>query len=248
LILLLLGTAAGAHTSPMPRLLTLILLLATATASTAQPETDMPRRLAACNACHGERGEGKVGNEYYPHLAGKPAGYLRSQLQAFRDRRRAYPQMNWLMRNMGDAYLDQIASYYAALPPRSSAERVAMTSDDADRARELVERGDPDRGVPACSACHGADLAGLEPAVPALLGLPPDYTIAQLGAWRTGARTATAPDCMAAVARALDPRDLRRLGEWLASQGASHSLKPSPAGSFVLPVPCGLVPTGEVWP
>lgn len=203
------------------------------------PPDDMPMRLAACNACHGSDGEGTTGNEYYPHLAGKPTGYLLSQLQAFRDGRRIYPQMNWLMRNMGDQYLAWIADYYARLPPRSSAVPVPMAPADAQRARQLVAHGDPRRGVPACASCHGDDLAGLEPGVPALLGLPPDYITAQLGAWRTGTRTATAPDCMAKIARALDPADFRRLGNWLASQGAGGSLAPAPAESFTLPRDCG---------
>lgn len=202
----------------------------------------MPARLAACNVCHGASGEGREGNEYYPHLAGKPAGYLMTQLRAFRDGRRRYAQMNWLMRNMDDAFLESIAAYYADLPPHSSARRIEMASADEARARQLVERGDPGRGLPACANCHGVDLAGLEPGVPALLGLPPDYVIAQLGAWRMGTRVATAPDCMASIAEALDPGDYRKLGEWLASQGAERSLAPAPAGSFALPIACGSLP------
>lgn len=222
----------------MTRILTLLLLLA-GNALASDPDAAMRERLAACNVCHGEQGEGRPGNEYYPHLAGKPSGYLLSQLQAFRDGQRLYPQMNWLMRNMGDAYLKRTAVYYASLPPRSSAQSVTMSADDAARARELVERGDPERGVAACSACHGVDLAGMAPSVPGLLGLPPDYIIAQLGAWRVGTRSAASPDCMAEVARSLDHGDFRRLGQWLASQGTEYSLPPAAAGSFVLPVACG---------
>jgi len=220
----------------------LLLILVSTTGLASTPDADMQTRLAACNVCHGEKGEGRTGNEYYPHLAGKPSGYLMSQLQAFRDGRRLYPQMNWLMRNIGDAYLSRIADYYAALPPRSSAQPIAMAQDDAARARALVERGDSGRGVAACSACHGTDLAGIEPGVPALLGLPPDYVVAQLGAWRQGTRRALEPDCMAEVARALDPADYRRLGQWLATQGSSRSLPPARAASFELPVDCGVQP------
>lgn len=228
---------------------TLILLLALVSGVVrAEPASDMAERLAACAACHGEQGEGRAGNEYYPHLAGKPSGYLLPQLKAFRDGRRHYAQMNWLMRNMDDTYLARIAGYYASLPPQSSAQPVAMMAADAARARELVERGDPARGVPACATCHGEDLSGLEPGVPALLGLPPDYVIAQLGAWRIGTRSATTPDCMADIAKALDPGDFRRLGEWLASKGATHSLPPAVAGSYALPVACGDLPTREVQP
>lgn len=210
--------------------------------SVAASADDFAGRLAACASCHGERGEGRAGNEYYPHLAGKPAGYLLDQLRAFREGRRVYPQMTWLMRNMSDDYLADIAAFYAQLPPRSSAVAITMTPEAEARARRLVEQGDPARDIPACNACHGADLAGLEPGVPALLGLPVDYVIAQLGAWKTGTRSATAPDCMAEVARALDPADMRRLGEWLASRGVGHAERPAPAGSFTLPRACGELP------
>jgi cytochrome c553 len=232
----------------MFRVLLLALCLVSLAAPGREPDGGMQARLAACSACHGEDGEGKAGNEYYPHLAGKPSGYLLDQLRAFREGRRQYPQMNWLMRNMGDDYLERIARHYAALPPRSSAETVLMPAAAAARARQLVEQGDAARGVPACSACHGTDLAGLEPGVPALLGLPPDYTIAQLGAWRTQVRTAVAPDCMAEVAKALAPEDLRPLAEWLASQGVQDSPMPAPAGSFTLPVACGTLPTSAAPP
>ena len=213
-------------------------------AARAEPDPDLTERLAACATCHGEAGEGQAGNEYYPHLAGKPAGYLASQLRAFRDGRRAYAQMNWLMRNLDDDYLRRIASHYAALPPRSSAQAVAMSPSAQARARHLVERGDEALGVPACEACHGGDLAGREPGVPALLGLPPDYVVAQLGAWRTGVRAAESPDCMADIARKLLPSDLRLLGDYLASQGATSVAPPSPATAFALPVACGAMAGG----
>jgi cytochrome c553 len=232
----------------MTRTLMLLLLFASGVALASETASAVQERLAACSVCHGERGEGKSGNEYFPHLAGKPSGYLLAQLQAFRDGRRLYPQMNWLMRNMGDAWLGRIADYYADLPPRSSAQPVSMAADAAARALALVEQGDPEHGVTACTACHGADLAGLAPGVPALIGLPPDYVIAQLGAWREGTRSAASPDCMAVIARALDSADFRRLGEWLASQGAAQSLPPAPAGSFTLPVACGSLPTDEAQP
>ena len=219
----------------------LAVLFLGATHVSAAP-ADLGKRLAACAACHGEQGEGRAASEYYPHLAGKPAGYLLDQLQAFRDGRRLYPQMGWLMRNMDDAYLGEIARFYAAMPARSAASFEPVDAATAARAIELVQRGDPARGVYACSACHGDNLAGLEPGIPALIGLPAEYVIAQLGAWRTGVRSARAPDCMAKIAHALDPADMRVLGTWLASQGHDAPLAPAPAGSFVPPEACGSLP------
>ena len=64
------------------------------------PDT-MEARLLACAACHGRQGEGTK-NDYFPRLAGKPAGYLMNQLVAFRDGRRRYPPMNYLLEYLPD--------------------------------------------------------------------------------------------------------------------------------------------------
>ncbi len=208
----------------------------------------MRERLAGCAICHGERGEGLVERgEYFPHLAGKPAGYLLAQMQAFRDGRRHYPRMVYLMQYMDDAWLGKIAHWYAAQPTRT--QRVADAGARLDaashrRAAQLVHQGDPARGLPACVACHGVDLAGVEPAIPALVGLPVDYIIAQFGAWLTGVRTAHEPDCMADVARSISPEDIRLVATWLSEQSALPEQRPAPAGSLALPVPCGQIAAG----
>jgi cytochrome c553 len=79
------------------------------------PDT-MGARLRACEPCHGRQGEG-TNNDYFPRLAGKPAGYLMNQLVAFRDGRRRYPPMNYLLEYQSDSYLQKIAEYFAALRP-----------------------------------------------------------------------------------------------------------------------------------
>jgi cytochrome c553 len=207
------------------------------------PVSDFPlaEKLAACTTCHGQHGEGLAAAEYYPHLAGKPAGYLFQQLLAFRDGSRQYAQMGWLLRNMDDAYLRDIAAHFAALPPRSQMPQATrpQPAEAAQRAVQLVREGDPARGVPACAACHGSALTGLEPGIPALVGLPEEYVVAQFGGWLSGVRKASAPDCMAEIARALDPRDIRALAGWLARQGHAQPQPPAAAGSFLPPRACG---------
>ena len=79
------------------------------------PDT-MAARVLACASCHGAEGEG-TSDVYFPRLAGKPAGYLYNQLVAFRDGRRKYPPMNYLLDFLPDAYLKQIAEHFASLRP-----------------------------------------------------------------------------------------------------------------------------------
>ncbi len=203
---------------------------------------DLEPHLAACAACHGERGVGASGAEYVPHLAGKPAGYLFEQLAAFRDGRRTNAQMTWLVQFADDAWLHEIARHYAVQPPRTrAADTGARQLTDAMRAtaERLVFEGDPARGVDACSACHGRTLTGLEPGIPALVGLPAEYIIAQIGNWRDGVRRARAPDCMADIANAIAPGDVRAVATWLSQQAHADGEPPAPAGSFVPPSACG---------
>lgn len=239
-------------TRRLPRWLTLtagLLAMAGSVAALAAPALE--QRLAGCAACHGSHGEGAPGAEYYPHLAGKPAGYLLEQLRGFRDGRRVNTQMTWLVRFMDDDYLQQIAQFYAAQPPHSQAaagrvERLA-TAQRA-RAKALVTEGDVQRDIPACTACHGDNLAGLEPGIPALVGLPADYISAQLGSWLNGVRRAREPDCMASIAQRMDPEMIRLVAHWLATQSPDRAERPAPAGTLALPMQCGDLAAEEVQP
>ena len=214
-------------------------------AAPAVPDT-MAQRTLACTACHGENG--KAGPDgYYPRLAGKPAGYLYHQLRNFRDGKRHYAPMTGLLDTLSDDYLKDIAAYFSAqshpYPPPSQA---AGDPAQNERARTLVQQGDKNLGVPACKQCHGAALMGVQPATPALLGLPGDYINGQLGGWRSGQRQATTPDCMARIASRLSLSDISALSRWLASQpvpvpSSPAAQRPEP-GPDHLAMECGSTP------
>ena len=76
----------------------------------------MEARVQGCTTCHGQSGQG-TGNDYFPRIAGKPAGYLYNQLVAFRDGKRRYAPMNYLVAYLPDAYLREIAEHYAKQRP-----------------------------------------------------------------------------------------------------------------------------------
>jgi cytochrome c553 len=216
--------------------------LALATSIAAAADAGVGERVAACATCHGKQGEGVAGAEYYPHLAGKPAGYLFEQLKSFRDGRRSNAQMTWLVQFADDAWLREIADFYAAQPPRTRAADTGaanLTQGMRTIAERLVMQGDPERGVDPCSACHGRALTGLEPGIPALVGLPAEYIIAQLGNWRSGVRHAAEPDCMADIARALAPGDIRAIAVWLSQQAHADGQPPAAVGAFTPPRACG---------
>jgi len=215
-----------------------ILLTLTLPAWAAPPPQDtLAQRLQACTLCHGAEGRATP-QGYHPRLAGKPADYLYQQLLAFRDGRRPNAVMAELMAPLSDAYLREIATHFATLDlPYPAPARPAATAEQLRRGEQLVRQGDPARSLPACAACHGERLGGRLPAIPGLLGLPPDYLLAQLGAWRNGQRRALAPDCMATLARRLAPEDVAAVVRWIAHQPVPPGLKPEAPAP--LPEPCG---------
>ena len=210
----------------------------------AIPDT-LEQRVAACIACHAPKDSAgtSVGGVYFPRIAGKPAGYLYNQLVNFRDGRRQYPLMTWMVTHLPDPYLHEIADYFSAQHPPVPAP-AAPTAQAAVLARgeQLVRRGDPALKVAACIACHGQQLAGVAPGIPGLLNLPRDYVNAQFGAWRNKVRRAHAPDCMATIAERLAPGDVAAISAWLAAQPTPPDARPAARLTSPLPMPCGSAP------
>lgn len=209
----------------------------------AQPAQTVPdtiaQRTLACAACHGK--EGRATSEgYFPRIAGKPAGYLYNQLQNFRDGRRRYPQMTYMVAHLSDAYLKEMAGHFAALDlPYPPAQPASASAQVLAHGRQLALNGDPARKIPACTACHADKLTGMQPTIPGLLGLSRDYLNSQFGAWRSGLRHAAAPDCMAEISRRLTPEDIGAVSAWLSSQPVPANMKAQPSATAKLPMRCG---------
>ncbi|TCS34776.1 cytochrome c553 [Paucimonas lemoignei] len=205
------------------------------------PDT-IAQRAIACAACHGK--EGRATNEgYFPRIAGKPAGYLYNQLVNFREGRRSYPAMTYMVAHLSDTYLKEMAEHFANLhPPYPPPQPANLPASTLERGKALVFSGDQSRNIPACIACHGEKLTGLLPSVPSLVGLPRDYLNAQFGAWKSGSRKAAAPDCMAQISKQLSVDEISAVSAWLAAQPVPENMAAAPAHSVKLPIPCGSVP------
>src|SRR5215213_9607017 len=131
------------HSHSMLKLLHGLLLLGAQAAFAAAPvfEDTMAQRTLACTACHGK--EGRAGPDgYYPRIAGKPAGYLYNQLLNFRDGRRHYGLMARLLDPLSDAYLMEIAQYFAALDlPYPAPQQLRVPDAVLQRGRSLATQG-----------------------------------------------------------------------------------------------------------
>jgi cytochrome c553 len=196
------------------------------------------QRMQACTGCHGKEGV-STNQGYFPRIAGKPAGYIYNQLVNFREQRRQNAAMTHLLENMSDAYLHEIANYFSALdlpypPPQHAGKAAGLLA----RGEQLVMRGDPQRDIPACTACHGKAMTGRLPSTPGLLGLPRDYVVAQIGGWKAGSRKAGEPDCMAQVAKRLTVDDIDAVSTWLSSQAIRENGHPAAASRQTTSLVC----------
>jgi cytochrome c553 len=199
----------------------------------------MEARVQGCTTCHGQQGQG-TSSDYFPRIAGKPAGYLFNQLRAFRDGSRRYAPMNYLVAYLTDDYLREMARYFAAVrPPFRTPTPSALPQAQLEHGRALVEHGDPNRQIPACMACHGTRLTGMVPGIPGLVGLRPNYIAAQLTRWRAGERRAAAPDCMHRIATRLQEGDIQSLAGYLGALAPPADPAPDARNTVRMPLTCG---------
>ncbi|MYM38163.1 c-type cytochrome [Duganella qianjiadongensis] len=220
-------------------LLAILLACAGLPARAATVPDTLAQRLAACISCHARE---EKRDAYFPRIAGKPAGYLYNQLLNFRAGRRNYPLMTYMVAHQSDAYLAEMADYFSRLAPSYpplAGQSASATQAQLARGQTLVEQGDAERKIPACTACHGATLGGVQPAIPGLLGLPGDYINAQFGAWRNHTRHAAAPDCMAGIAERLSVTDVAAISQWLSRQPVPADVHPAARPARPLPLACG---------
>ncbi|RFC65524.1 cytochrome c [Fulvimarina endophytica] len=66
----------------------------------------------------------------------------------------------------------------------------------------------------ACAACHGRDGIAVAPDAPNLAGMSPIYTVAQLKAFKSGARQ---HEQMSIIAQSLSEEDMADLAAWYAA-------------------------------
>jgi len=196
-------------------------------------------RVQGCVTCHGQSGQG-TNNGYFPRIAGKPAGYLYNQLVAFRDGDRRYPPMNYLVAYLPDNYLREIAEHFAKQrPPFAAKETASADPATTTRGQSLVTAGDASKGIPRVHRVPWAGLTGMEPGIPGLVGLRPNYIVAQLTSWRVGERHAAEPDCMKRVAARMSDTDITAVAAWLSRQEAPKNSSPESSNLVRMPFACG---------
>jgi cytochrome c553 len=146
--------------------------------ATAERTVGEERAINLCSTCHGPRGIAT--SPEFPNLAAQRAGYIVAQLGNFQSKTReekpAHDVMWGIAGNLDAKAIESIAAYYSAQPPAPG-----EPGDPAQLAtgKKLFETGLPDRGVPPCASCHGAQAQGVGD-FPRLAGQHAKYVHRQL--------------------------------------------------------------------
>jgi len=170
----------------------------------------------ACSKCHGDTGVSI--SPLFPNLAAQQTSYIEAQLKLFRQRGRSDPHARAFMwgiaQALSDDQIEGLAQYFASQPPVRG--QVSSNPALAEKGKLIYENGVPERGVIACSTCHGPNAEGQgDNTFPRLAGLHRDYLVLQLQYFRGLLRENA---IMQGVAANLADDEIASVAEYLASK------------------------------
>ncbi len=169
-----------------------------------------------CVACHGADGNSMASAN--PHLAGQVEEYLYKQLKNFKaaDGKPA-ARNNGIMAGMVAALSDEdmknVAAWFSSQKLKPA---VAKDEKQIALGQKLWRQGDFKKGIPACAGCHGPTGAGLPAQYPRLSGQFPEYTEAQLKAFRVEERANDPEKMMRMIAAKLSDVEIKAVAEYAA--------------------------------
>ena len=195
-------------------LLALCALSAQAAEPAAPAKPDLVKGAAisaqTCAACH--TSDGSRGAATNPILQGQHAEYLAKQLHDFKDGKRKNAVMTGMAAPLSDEDIRNVTAFYAAKPttqPGSS-----KNKDLATLGEKIYRGGLADRHIAACAGCHSPTGAGMPAQYPRIGSQQGDYLLAQLNAFRSGAR-ANNP-VMTAITEHMTDKEIAAVADYIA--------------------------------
>jgi len=191
--------------------------LAAQAADSPKPDAAKAQQLAAsvCAACHGPSGQSPISAN--PHLAGQQAEYITTQLANFKTGERNNPIMLGMASMLAPEDMKAMGQFYAQQAGAASGSKDAKRAAEGQR---LYRFGSAASGVPACTACHAPTGAGMPAQYPRLAGQFPEYTTAQLKAFKAGERGKNDKDAngkmMSAIAARMSDEQILAVADYVA--------------------------------
>lgn len=193
-------------------------------------------KIAVCAACHGPKGLGELelGSALArgaPALVGQTRMYLTLQLRAYANGQRSHPEMSPVAGLIQPADVEALAGHYAGLPtPPLRGAQAGLDDPVIARGHAIAQQGVRAKAVPACVTCHLEQGVG-NAAFPRLAGQSAAYQVAQITAFRTGARKTQQAGVMKPIAAGLSDADSAAVAAYY----ASRVIPPAPSGAAPQP-------------
>jgi cytochrome c553 len=177
--------------------------------ATLYADGDAARNLPACVSCHGASGNSTIAAN--PKLSAQHEGYTYKQLVDFTTANRNQPVMTTYAKMLTDAEKKNIAAYLSTQAAKPGA---AKNKDTIELGKKIYRGGIAEKKVAACASCHGANGAGIPVQFPRVAGQHQDYTIAQLGLFKSGARK-NSPQ-MTELAKRMSDEEMKAVADYIA--------------------------------
>lgn len=156
-----------------------------------------------CEGCHSESMVEQV--DTYPVLHGQKQGYLKAQLEAFRDGSRTNAMMDNIVADLSDEDIETLSSYYANQTFFKAPEKMADRRGADVRAR--------------CVSCHGLSGNTVNTEWPNLKGQNSGYLLKQLNQFASGERKSV---IMEQIANELSPSQRQQVALYYDQQGRTQ--------------------------
>lgn len=167
-------------------------------------------KTAVCAACHSADGNSVVGN--FPKLAGQGEKYLLKQLNDIKSGARMVPEMTGLLTNLSDQDLADMAAYYAS----KKVQLGQAAADQVELGQTIYRAGIAEKGVAACTACHGPNGKGIgSAAYPALGGQHAQYVESTLNKFSKGERNNDPAQMMRDIASKLSAAEMQAVSQYV---------------------------------
>ena len=170
---------------------------------------DAAHGVIACVGCHGPNGNSMI--SVNPKLGGQHEAYVAKQLAEFKSGARANPIMGGIAKGMSDEDIKNVAAY---LDKQQAQAGAAKNKDTVELGKKIYRAGIAEKNVPACAGCHGASGAGIPAQFARLAGQHQDYAVAQLTAFRSGARKNSAQ--MVTIAKRMSDDEIAAVADYIA--------------------------------
>jgi len=167
-------------------------------------------KTAVCAACHNADGNSVVGT--FPKLAGQGEKYLLKQLTDIKSGVRSVPEMTGMLDNLNDQDLADIAAYFSS----KKVQLGQAAADQVEAGQKIWRAGVADKGVAACTACHGPNGKGIgSAAYPSLSGQHAQYVESTLKKFANGERSNDPASMMRDIAAKMSEAEMKAVAQYI---------------------------------